>query len=73
MSLTPREINAAYRLEKHGRLVENEPGYFGAPESFATTPAFIIRKLAQIGICRIDKVGDAIFMRVPTAEERIKK
>lgn len=68
------DINTAYRLEKYGRLCELEPGRFTNPGGYVTSPAESVRKLAALGVCRIDPIGDAVFVRpLAPAESAIER
>lgn len=70
MAISCRAINAVHRLEKHGRLSEIEPGFYGVAGGYVSTPKRVIEELVRLGVVRLDKLGDATLIRPLTPEER---
>lgn len=60
--LSPIDKNALNILEKYGELLATEQGkYFRNAIGGGHVNAKQIEKLAQMGYCRIDRVGKSIF------------
>lgn len=60
--LSSIDKNAIHALEKYGELMLTELGtHYGAAVARSAVPAKRIERLAALGHCRIDKVGESTF------------
>lgn len=69
LGLSSLDMNVVYALQKHGELMLDFSGkYFGNALRRAMVDRHRVEKLAGLGICQIDVVGQstfAVFLRMP--------
>lgn len=59
--LNTLEKNALHVLEKYGELMLRESGVYFAAMVGGAAKASTVRRLAELGLCRIDVVGKSTF------------
>lgn len=69
LGLSSIDMNVVYTLQKHGELMlDFSAKYFGNVLGRNMVDHHRVEKLARLGICRIDVVGQstfAVFVRMP--------